>query len=264
MFKRIICLFIFVILLISGCGKKQPVPEELSDLQTILNRGEIIVGVREDTKPFGYKDSDGNFQGFDIELAREIAKHILGDKDKVKFVTVTAADRIEKLNSKEVDILVATMTITSQRLRVIDFSQQYYTAGQALMVRAKSDITSLGQAVSYGRVIAVFGTTAEKSLRDAFPTADTHTAAKIIGARTYDEAFNFLKSGKGDALVADDSILMGFASSDKDVVLLPKRYSSEPYGVGFRQGKSSEDLQASVNELLEELTSNGRIRNLYK
>ncbi|MBO7671954.1 transporter substrate-binding domain-containing protein [bacterium] len=257
MLKKIICCLIFLIFLTTGCGKKQTEPEIISDLDVIRDRNELIVGVREDTKPFGYRDKDGNLQGIDIELAKEIAQYILDDKNKVKFVTVNAGNRIEKLNSKEVDILVATMTITSQRLRVVDFSQAYYVAGQALMVRAKSDITSLNQAVLYGPMIVVFGTTAEKALRDTYP------AAKIIGAKTYQEAYEMLKSGKGDGIVADDTILMGF-TGDKSVKLLPKRYSAEPYGVAMRQDASSDDLKIAIDELIGNMATDGKLKKLYK
>lgn len=253
MYKKLIGLLLLIIIICSGCGKKQAEPE-ISDLQTIRNRGELIVGVREDTKPFGYRDKDGNLQGFEINFSKQIARHILGDSEKVKFVTVNANDRIEKLNTKEVDILVATMTITSQRLRVMDFSDTYYTAGQALMVRAKSDITSLNQAANYGKVIVVFGTTAEKSMREIYP------AAQIIGVKNYKEAYEALKSGKGDAIVADDVILMGLAE-DKSVKLLPKRYSAEPYGIGLRY--DSEDLKAVINEFLGHINENGKLKSFF-
>jgi len=259
MYKKILyLLFLITIITCSGCGKKQAETEFISDLEAIRNRNEIIVGVREDTKPFGYRDKNGNLSGFEIDLSKEIAKHILGDSGKIKFVKVNASNRIEKLNSKEVDILVATMTITSQRFRVIDFSDTYYTAGQALMVRSKSDITSLNQAANSGKIIVVFGTTAEKSIRDIYP------AAKIIGVKTYTEAFEALKSAKGDAIVADDIILMGQAE-DKSVKLLPKRYSVEHYGVGLREG--ADDLKTVINEIIEQLHSNGKLKlsgNLLK
>ena len=253
MYKKIFGLLLLIMIICSGCGKKSSEPE-ISDLRTIINRGEIIVGVREDTKPFGYRDKDGNLRGFEIDFSREIAKHILGNSEKIKFITVNANNRIEKLNTKEVDILVATMTITSGRLRVIDFSDTYYTAGQALMVRAKSDITSLSQAANYGKIIVIFGTTAEKSIRNIYP------AAKIVGVKSYKEAYEALKSGRGDAIVADDAVLMGLID-DKSVKLLPKRYSYEPYGVGIRQG--SEELKSVINELIENLSNAGKLKTAF-
>ena len=256
MCKKLFGILLLIMFSCSGCGKKQADLEKISDLDVIKNRGEVIIGVREDTKPFGYRDNDGNFKGFEIDLAREIARYILGDGEKVKFVAVTANDRIEKLNSKEVDMLVATMTITSQRLRVMDFSDTYYKAGQALMVRAKSDITSLSQAVVYGKLITVFGTTAEKSVRDIYPMA------KIIGVRTYKDALEALKSGKGDAIIADDTVLIGLAE-DKSVKLFPKRYSVEPYGVGLRQTAEAADLKNIIKELIERLDNTGKLKQMF-
>ena len=256
MFKKIVLILLAFTFLLSGCGKKT---EELivDDLQIIKERGKLIVGVRDDTKPFGYRDKDGNLVGFDIDLAKTIAGKILDDETKIDFVVLNADDRIGALNSKRVDILVATMSITQQRLRVVDFSESYYVAGQAVMVQAKSPYSTFNE-LDDKRLIVVYGTTAEKSLRDVYPTAN------ILAYKTYPEAFMALKNGDADALVADDVVLMGYALDDKSVKLLPKRYSREPYGVAFRQGVESVDLQALVNELINAMRSSGSLQRIQE
>lgn len=253
MLKRLLVFLTLFTVLFSGCGKKEePV---IDDLQTIKNRGKLIVGVRDDTKPFGYRDKDGNLIGFDVELAGMIAGHILGDETKVDYVVVNADDRISMLNSKKVDILVATMTITQQRLRVLDFSESYYVAGQAVMVKSKAPYTTFNE-LADKRLIVVYGTTGEKSLRDIYPSA------RILPFKTYPEAFAALKNGDADAIVADDTVLLGYALDDKSVRLLSKRYSREPYAVAFRQGEESKTLQTSVNEYINYLLSTGRLKRL--
>ncbi len=253
MFKKLLVFIISFLFLLTGCSKKEA--PLLDDLQSIKTRGKIIIGVRDDTKPFGYRDKDGNLTGFDVDLAKMVAEHLLGDPSKVDFVVVSADERIEALNSKAVDMLIATMTITQQRLRVVDFSEAYYVAGQAVMVRAKSPYTTFNELADQS-LIVVYGTTGEKSLRDIYPTA------RIIAFKTYPEAFAALLAGEAEAIVADDVVLLGYALGDKSVRLLSKRYSREPYAIAFRQGEMSKALQVDVNEYINFLLSTGRLKQL--
>ncbi len=253
--KKLLVILAIFTLLLSACAKKEePVTD---DLQTIKDRDMLIVGVRDDTKPFGYRDKDGNLTGFDVDLSKMIAGFLLGDESKVDFVVVNADDRISMLNSKKVDMLAATMTITQQRLRVIDFSESYYVAGQAVMVPAKSPYTTFNE-LADKRLIVVFGTTGEKSLRNIYPTA------KILAFKTYTEAFEALKKGDADAIVADDTVLLDYALEDKSVRLFSKRYSREPYAIAFRQGEESQTLQLKVNEYINYLLSTGKLKNIVR
>ena len=241
--------------LLSGCGKKEePIVE---DLDVIKGRGKLIVGVRNDTKPFGYVDKDGNLVGIDIDLARTIAGKILDDESKIEFVVLNADERIGALNEKKVDMLVATMSITQQRLRVVEFSESYYVAGQAVLVLAKSPYTAFKE-LEDKRLIVVYGTTAEKSLREVYPTAN------VLAYKTYSEAFNALKRGDADAIVADDVVLMGYSLDDNSVRLLSKRYSREPYGIAIRQGQESASLLSVVNELINGMRSTNALQRLWE
>lgn len=251
MIKKIICLLFLTSILLSGCiGKKD-------DYAAITKRGKIIVGVRADTKPFGFKDINGTLQGYDIELSKYLAKSILGNSNAVEFVPVTAENRIEKLNSKEVDMLIATMSITNQRLLVVDFSDPYYVAGQALMVKSLSHVNSLRH-LNNKRVIIVFGSTGEESIKMNVPEAT------VIGFKTYTEAFEALVKGQADALIADDTVLLNYTIGHPSVKLLPQRYSREPYAIAFRQGKDSERLKKRVNFTIENLKAMGVLKELEK
>lgn len=238
---------------VCGCAKNN----SKDDLENITNRGKLVVGVRNDTKPFGYKDINGTLQGYDIDLAKLIAKDVLQDEDAIEFVPVNASNRISKLNSHEVDIIIAAMSITEQRQLVADFSVPYHVAGQAILVRRGSDITSLGQ-LNKRRVIIVFGSTGEMSIRRNVPEA------VIIGYRNYNDAFRALKAGEADAMIADDTILMNIAMDDEAMKILPKRYSREPYAVAFRRGGGADKLKERVNFLINNLLVTGRLEKLQK
>lgn len=257
MLKKIFSILILVMIVCCGCGKKQQEEQIANDLDTIIKRDQIIVGIKTDTYPFGYIDGNGHYVGYDASLARAIARGILGSDKKVKFVPVTTSDRMMKLYSNEVDMLIATMSITSKRQDILDFSNPYYMAGQAILVKKGSKIKTLKD-LSGKTAIIIFGSTSEQSLRTAVPSI------KVIGYKTYSQALNALKSGKADAIVSDDTILLGMQLKDDSVVLLPKRYTKEPYAVAFRKGPESKDVIRAVNNVIDIETHNGNLKKLKK
>ena len=252
--KKIVLALLFLCLICFSCGKKSVIND---DLTTITQRDRLIVGIRNDAPPFGFKDKNGFTVGYDADLARLIAKGILGDEKKVEFVPVTASNRIMKLNSGEVDCLIATMSITTQRQQFLNFSTPYYMAGQAILVRSSSKATSLRDFTGK-KLIIVFGSTSEKNLRSNVPEVT------VIGYKTYNDAYNALKNGKADGIVADDTVLLGFSTNDKSVKLLPKRYSKEPYAVVFRKDDASINFTNKVNYIVENLQSTGRLNRLQE
>jgi len=256
MYKKIILFLLIVLFICTGCGKKQKAPV-VSTLSQINSRGNIIAGIRTDAYPFGYVDKRGYYAGYDVALGRIIAKGLLGDSTKIKFVPVTASDRMMKLYSGDIDMLIATMSITPKRQEILEFSNSYYTAGQALLVRKGSKIKTLRD-LKGKKAIIVFGSTAENSIRLAVPNVG------IVGYKTYNDAYRALKAGKADAIVSDDTILMGYALNDSGVVLLPKRYSKEPYAIAFRKEPESKMLIKAVNNIINYETRNGNLKKVRK
>lgn len=254
MIKKIILLLICFCFIFSGCGKKTT---ENDDFANVIKRDKLVVGVRDDAPPFGFKDEKGNLIGYDIDLAKIIAKDILGNENKVEFVPVTASNRIMKLSANEVDFLIATMSITNQRQQILDFSVPYYVAGQAILVNSSSKATSLSD-FEGKKLIIVFGSTSERNLRTNVPEVT------VIGYKNYDDAYRALKQNKADGIVADDTILLNYALKDKSVKLLPKRYSKEPYAVVFRKEKESERLLIRVNHIIGRLASKGQLNRLQE
>ena len=218
--------------------------------KTIVNRGYMIVGVKTDNKPFGFIDSNGKNAGFDIDIAHNIAKEILHDPEKIKFVPVKENERMYKLNIGEVDMVIATMTITPKRQHFADFSNAYYITGQSLMVKQGSSIRSLGD-LSNKNVGVIFGSTAEETIKFLLPTA------RVLGFKTYDEAYKALKSGTILGITSDDAILRAYSMSDSSVKLLPKHYSRDSYGIAFRRGEESDYILEVVNNVLSDMDHRG-------
>lgn len=226
-------------------------------LYQVQKRDKLIVGVKFDTKPFGYRDEKTNeLTGFDVELGKKIAKALLGDESKVVFKQVTPASRIQVLNSGQVDMLIATMTMTNLRSEVVKFSNPYYIAGQAVLVKINSDIRSMSD-LNEKKVGIIYGTTADKNLKRIAPESI------IVGYKSYKTAMAGLLIGEVDAITSDDTILLGIALDNKNSVkLLPKRYSEEPYAVALRIDENSIKLKERVDFIIDTMKKNGELNQL--
>ena len=254
----IICSLIFAVLVAFYFLVLKPEKYVAVDVyEDIMQRGYIKVGISTDSKPFGFKNKEGQLVGYDVDLAKYIAQYLLKNPEKVVFVPVTPANRMIKASTGEVDIIIATMTITPQRQEVMGFSIPYDSAGQALLVKSNSEITSVGD-LSGQNVGVIWGTTAEKNMLNLVPTAN------ILGFKSYKDAYNALKNGKINAITSDDTILSGYALDDNEVKLLPKRYSREPYGIGFKKGKTTIKLKENLDFAIEDMIQKNIINRIHK
>ena len=250
-----ICLILLVTgFLISGCTNNSQ-KQTVDIYDKIKARDKIIVGVKYDTKPFGFIDNNQKISGYDIDLARLIAKYILNDPNKVEFVQVTPQNRILALNSGQIDMVIATMTVTEQRKQVVEFSRPYYIAGQAIMVNKDSLISNIND-LKNKKIIIVLGTTADRNIKNIAPES------LIQGYRTYNDAFAALKNNRGDALITDDSILLGLIDNDKQFKILSKRYTKEPYAIALKKGLESHKLLFYIDDALNKMEQTGELKKL--
>ena len=236
-----------------GCSKKE---KELNDLQVVKERGYLIAGVKNDSPPFGFY-KDNKLSGIDIDIARAIAKNIFKNDEygAVEFIPVNAQNRISKLNAKEVDILVATMSVNNKRKLIMNFSTPYFVTSQKIMIRKTSKISNLQYFNKNERLAVVMGTTGEKVSRLVVPNA------YIVGAKSYTEAFNLLANNQVDAILGDDCILMGL--NDGKYRVVNRAYSREYYAVAVRKTDKSKELLNAVNSAIAYIMDEKEI-NLIK
>lgn len=228
-----------------------------SVLDEIKSRGKLVVGVKYDTKLFGLKNpTGGEVEGFDVDVAKALAKEILGDEKKIELKEVTSKTRIPMLDNKEIDMIVATMTITDERKKQVDFSDVYFKAGQSLLVKKGSPIKSVADVKKGTKVLAVKGATSVANIKAKAPEAT------ILEFDNYQDAFSALKAGQGDTLTTDNAILYGMMAQDPNFVVVGEPFTDEPYGIAMKKGETA--LQAAVNDSLKKLKSNGEYDKIYK
>ncbi|MCM3748547.1 transporter substrate-binding domain-containing protein [Paenibacillus pasadenensis] len=241
-----------------GSGGESPAPGgESGAVQAITDRGKLVVGVKYDTKLFGLKNTEtGDVEGFDIDISKKIAKKLLGDESKIELKEVTSKTRIPMLNNGDIDLIVATMTITEDRKTQVDFSDVYFNAGQSLLVKKDSPIKSIDDVTKDTKVIGQKGATSIKNIEDKVP------GLRVLQYENYQEAFTALKSGKGEVLTTDNAILFGMSQQDPNYVVVGGMFTDEPYGIAAKKG--SADLVTAVNETLKELKDSGEYAAIYE
>lgn len=229
------------------------------NLDKIKQRGVLKAGVKADVLGFGFKSLEtGEYEGYEIEIAKLLAKQLLGDAKKIEFTPVTPKTRAALLDNGELDIVIATFTVTPERKKVLDFSPVYYTDGIRLLVKKDSGIKSLKD--MGGKTIGV-----AKGADTAKRLAEQAEKQGVKGVRfaefeTYPEILSALQAGRVQAFSTDGSILKYYESLDKSLVLLPQRYSAEEYGIATRKG--NDDLSDYVAKFVLDLEKKGVLDQL--
>jgi polar amino acid transport system substrate-binding protein len=226
-----------------------------SPMAAIAERGRLIVGVDQNTNLFGFRDpSSGQLEGFDIDVAREIARSIFGNPDDIDLRVVEAGHREAALQSGEVDVVVRTYSITCDRKKIVAFSTTYFNANQKILAVKGSGIDSAA-ALAGKRVCAATGTTSLKAL------LALESKPKVFGVTSWTDCLVMLQQGQVDAISTDDSVLAGLARQDPNVEVVGDSIAVEPYGVGIKL--ENDDLVRFVNGVLEDMRADGTWQRLY-
>jgi polar amino acid transport system substrate-binding protein len=215
----------------------------------IQAQNRLTVAVKDNTPPLGFVGSDGQLQGFEIEVARAVVRQILGDDATVEFVPVQNRDRVEILYREEADITIAGMTATKMRSRLVYFSRPYYFNSTSLITR-QAGITQFTDLA--GQPIAVLpGSSAIAVLRHRDPNVT------LIGVESYQGALDLLEAGRAAAFAGDRTILIGWQQAHPAYRVLPDRLSSEPLAIAVPKGPQTGALLVAINQALQTLEESG-------
>ena len=189
-----------------GCGSKA---EEIkSSIDAIKKAGKIRVGVFSDKPPFGFVDEKGANRGCDVYLAKRLAKDLLGDENKVEFVLVEAANRVEYLQSNKVDIILANFTVTPERKEKVDFATPYMKVSLGVVSPDGAPIKSVDD-LKGKKLLVNKGTTAESYFTKNYPDIE------LVKFEQNTETFAALKDGRGAALAHDNTLLFAWARENE-------------------------------------------------
>ncbi len=224
---------------------------ESGTLGKIKNRDKIIIGVKADYVPFGFIGENGENAGLEIDIARYLTSEILQSDQKIEFVPVVAANRIEFLQQGKVDLLIATMNDTEKRRQVIDFSEQYYASGTGLLTKKDNGVSTWDD-LKGKKVCGIQGSFYNKEL--------TQMGIEMVNFPGTAEAYTALKDGRCIGFAYDDSGIVGKLLEPEwgedwhqavPVILV------QPWGMGIR--KDDQLFLEAVNNAILKMEAEGFI-----
>ncbi|MEO6900453.1 MAG: transporter substrate-binding domain-containing protein [Mycobacteriaceae bacterium] len=197
-----------------------------SHLTKVLKSHTIRVGVQTEASPWGVRQSNGSYEGFDIDIAKALGKALGATVD---FVPATNESRIPMLKADKVDVMIASFTATDERAQQVAFTIPYAASGTLIAIPKSSAIRSYadlaGKSVSASR-----GSIGDKILESQFPKA------KPALFNTFADSVQALKSGKVDALIENNVIVPALVAKDPSIKVLDGPVLSPSlFGMGVQQ-----------------------------
>lgn len=249
-------LLVLATFVLGACGKK-----EASGLAAIKEKGQLIIGLDDTFAPMGFKDDKGEIVGFDIDLAKEVAKRI---GVEAVFKPSEWSGIVFELKSKNIDVVWNGMTITEDRKKEIGFSNPYMNNNQIIVTLSGSTLNN--KADLNGKIV---GLQLGSSSFSAVSADEISKSFKEI--KKYDtnvEALMDLEAGRIEAVVLDEIVARYYiAQKEKDTnkdlfKVLDGDFGTEEYGVGIRQ--EDKDLKDEIDRIIDEMKKDGSYDAIYE
>ncbi len=215
-------------------------PVFAADLDAIRDRGHLVVAVRESRRPLSFRQNDGTLVGLEIDIARGLAAKIFADPEAVVFEVVPNPDRLPAVLDDRADVVIAGLTLTPGRQRLVTFSPPYYLDGAGVLVRDPR-FQSLND-LRRRRLGVLQGSSTVAVVRHLLPQAI------LTPLTSYQEALSSLSSGQIDGFAGDVTVLTGWQQDHSGYYLVPSLMSTEPLAIALPKGTQYTELRALVSE----------------
>ena len=229
--------------------------EDGTRMKELAEAGEITIGVKYDQPGIGFKGATDDMPvGFDPEMGKILAADLGIAPEDITWKETISDNREPFLDAKEVDLVIASYSITDERRQIVGQAGPYYVTGQQLLVKSDSDIASL-EDVKGTEVCSVTGSTSLENIEAE--------GAKPRGFDTYSECVDQVLNGTVDAMTTDGAILLGYAAENPDelkVVVEP--FSEERYGVGY--SKDFPEMCQWISDTIEASYEDGSWEEAFK
>jgi polar amino acid transport system substrate-binding protein len=227
-----------------------------SYLAKIQANGRLVLGTSQDTLLFSSRNPfTGKIEGFDVDMARQIAQAIFGNPDKLQIKVIPYDKRVKSAMDGSVDIVADTMTANCARWKDVDFSSIYYEAGQRVLVSSDSAAKTIDD-LGGKKVCAASGSTSYDNI------GKVKTKPLPVAKATFGDCLVAFQQNEVDAVSTDDTILAGMAAQDPYAKVVGPKFTQEPYGMAM--SKIHPEFTAFVNAVLAKNRANGTWTATYK
>lgn len=214
----------------------------------------LVVGIKFDQPGLGLREGD-TYTGFDVDMAKELGKRLGYEEGDIEFKETPSPQRETLIETNQVDIILATYSITDEREQKVDFGGPYLVAGQSLLVRADDSSINSTKDLDGKKLCSVKGSTSAQQIAEEVP------GVALQEFDTYSNCVTALGNGTVDALTTDDAILAGYAAQSQNegkYKLAGDTFSEELYGVGFRKDRDDDNISCEkINKALTEMFEDG-------
>lgn len=211
----------------------------------------ITIGIKVDQPGLGLQEGS-QYTGFDVDVATYVADQLGYSEDQIEFVQAPTPQRESLIESGQVDLVVATYSITDERAQRVTFAGPYFIAGQDLLVRSDEDGIQGPEDMEGKNLCSVQGSTSAQNVKDEYP------GTQLQEFPTYSECVTALVAETVDALTTDDTILAGYAAQEQyagQLKVVGKTFSEERYGIGMTKGDT--DTCEKVNDAITKMIEDG-------
>ena len=251
--KKIFALILSVLMIASlmvGCSDSKS-----NNKYGTIEKGKLIMSTNAAFPPYEMTDDNGNFIGIDVEIAQAIADK-LGMELEIDNMEFTAA--LEAAQNGKSDIVMAGVTVTDDRLMVMDFSDSYATGIQVVIVTEDSDIATLDD-LEGKKIGTQMGTTGYIYASDT-PDNGGYGEDNVVAYDNGITAVQALKNGQIDAVIIDNAPAQAFVEANPGLKILETEWVTENYAIGFAKGNKK--LVDAVNGALAELIEDGTVQKI--
>ena len=212
--------------------------------------GKIRIGIKFDQPGLGFKKS-GTYVGFDVDVAKYVAKKLGYSEDEIIWKEAPSKQREAMLQNGDVDMILASYSITDERKKAVSFAGPYFVAGQDLLVRKDDESIKGPEDLNGKRLCSVTGSTSAATVKKKFASE-----VQLMEQPGYAECATALFSGIVDAVTTDDIILAGLASASRGKLkVVGKPFTQEYYGVGIKKGNTK--LATQINNAIAQMIQDG-------
>ncbi len=220
----------------------------------------VRIGTEGAYPPFNFIDEKGKVQGFDVDIAKALCEEMGAD---CEFVVQDWDGLIPGLIAKKFDCIIASMSITEERKKKVDFSDKYYMTPAKFVIKKSQALDLFKKGIKGKTVGAQRATVAENFLRDNFGSI-----VKVKSYATQDEANMDLVAGRVDLVIADSVVLLGgFLEKEqgKDYMFVGPGFVDKKWfgdGIGIAVRKADGDLRDKFNQAIKGIRGDGTYQTI--
>ncbi len=223
-------------------------------LETIQKRGTLIIGIKDNLRPLGYRDPNGNLIGFEIDLAHQLAQTLLGDRQAIQLIPLDNRDRLNALLTGQIDLTIAHLTPTADRRRIVQFSPAYHFSGTALITE-QPDLTQRS-AWQDRRLGVIENSSSIAILRSHLPRP------QLIPYPSYQAALTGIRQNEIVGFAGDSTVLAGWLQEHPNFQRSGPLLSAEPLAIAFPKGQQHETLRQALQTTISQWQQSGYLNDL--